>query len=299
MVNPLISVILPVYNGANYLSEAIESILSQTFKNFELIIINDGSSDNSLNIAQVYKEQDSRIVLISQQNIGLIATLNKGILLTKGKYIARMDQDDISFEDRFTKQVELLDSGYDICGCNFNVINENGEIIDNEEVETENFSLVLMSNVPFAHGAVMMRRSFLSSNNLKYGQTKYIKAEDYQFWCSIFECGGRFGNVPECLFQYRDVEGSLSSDKRNMYHASMISYEFMNNNEPKLVQDILDADVAVKNKFKYQIACFSLLTLFSGFKVKLSLLNSSHCVFYSIIRLLKMFRIRLLSKFND
>ena len=108
MNTPMISVVMPVYNAEKYLDEAIKSILVQTCKDFEFIIINDGSNDKSLEIIEKYNIQDERIVLINRENRGLIASLNEGIEKTKGRYIARMDADDISLPDRFEKQIEFL-----------------------------------------------------------------------------------------------------------------------------------------------------------------------------------------------
>ena len=111
MRQPLISVILPVYNGSLYLKESIDSILNQTYTNFELIIINDGSKDNSEEVIKSYN--DDRIKYLSQENRGLAATLNIGIKLTNGIYIARMDQDDISLPERFKKQIFLSLPNYE------------------------------------------------------------------------------------------------------------------------------------------------------------------------------------------
>src|SRR4051812_15533497 len=105
---PKISVLLPVYNAEPYLKEAIDSVLQQTFADFELIIINDGSKDRSADIIKSYT--DKRILFIDQENIGLSATLNKGIALARGEYIARQDNDDISRPERFRKQVTYLDA---------------------------------------------------------------------------------------------------------------------------------------------------------------------------------------------
>ena len=105
---PCISVIMSVYNSGKYLSEAIESILNQTYSNIEFIIINDGSKDNSLNIIKEYQSKDSRIVLIDQENKGLTKSLNIGIKVAKGNYIARQDSDDISLPDRFSKFINFL-----------------------------------------------------------------------------------------------------------------------------------------------------------------------------------------------
>ena len=118
-------------------------------------------------------------------------------------------------------------------------------------------------------------------------------------WREIFECGGVFGNVSKHLFQYRDVEDSLSSNKNNMYHASMISYEFMKKNEKQITQCILTADHTEIESFREQIAFFALLTIFDKYKVKCSLIPSKRIFLKSLIRALKVLRIRLLSKFND
>lgn len=126
-MNELISVILPVYNGEKYLKEAIESILNQTYTNFEFIIIDDGSKDSSLEIIKEYEKEDERIVAVSRENKGLIATLNEGIEKAKGKYIARMDQDDISLPNRFEEQLKIMENDKEIvvCGSWINVFGEN------------------------------------------------------------------------------------------------------------------------------------------------------------------------------
>src|SRR6185369_4386478 len=114
---PLISVVLPVYNGEKYLAEAIDSILGQTLTDFELIIIDDGSTDNSLAILKQYKQRDNRIRLIARENRNLATTLNDLIDLAQGEWVARMDQDDIALPHRFEKQLQWLEqTGADICG---------------------------------------------------------------------------------------------------------------------------------------------------------------------------------------
>lgn len=298
-MDPLISVVMPVYNGGKYLQEAIESILNQTEGDFEFIIIDDGSTDGSPSLIEKYREIDSRIKVITQENRGLISSLNTGIDQAKGKYIARMDADDISLPYRFEKQVELLNNGGDICGCHFKIINEKGDVIDSKDVETENFPLVLMSNVPFAHGSVLIRRDFLNRKKLRYGGTRYTKAEDYQFWCVIFNNGGQFRNLSDCQFKYREVEGSLSSNKKNMHHACLISYEFMKENELFLINNILDSNDEVRLRFRAQILKFSFLTLFSNTKKKISFISFPIGLINISTWLLKVHFIRLMSRFND
>ena len=115
-MNPKVTVLMPVYNGEKYLKEAITSILLQTFDDFEFLIINDGSSDASVDIIQSFRDPRIRLVH-NDTNIGLIATLNKGLKLAHGKYVARMDQDDISLPRRLEKQTYFMDNNPDVGVC--------------------------------------------------------------------------------------------------------------------------------------------------------------------------------------
>ena len=116
----MISVIMSVYNDEKYLSKAVESILNQSYKDFEFIIVNDGSTDNSFEILEKYQQDDKRVILIEQDNIGLTKSLNKAIDMACGKYIARMDSDDISLLTRFQKQIDFLEQNkdYALAGTN-------------------------------------------------------------------------------------------------------------------------------------------------------------------------------------
>src|SRR5437868_7347070 len=129
MTKPLVSVIMTVYNAQEYLNMAVDSILNQTYKNLEFIIINDGSTDNSGHIIEAYN--DPRIKYIPQKNQGLAAALNKGIGLAKGKYIARMDHDDISYQMRLEKQVEFMEDNREVAmaGTSFDLIDSDSGII--------------------------------------------------------------------------------------------------------------------------------------------------------------------------
>ena len=116
-MNCIVSVVMSVYNSEKYLPEAIESILNQTYTNFEFIIINDGSTDNSLRIIKEYANKDKRIIVISRENKGLIFSLNEGIEVSKGKYIIRMDADDISLPNRLKIQLDFMEKNKDIAIC--------------------------------------------------------------------------------------------------------------------------------------------------------------------------------------
>lgn len=199
---PLISVVMPVFNGASYLPYAIDSILKQSLQDFEFIIVNDGSTDDSLSIIEEY--QSPKIFVINQNNQGIVGALNVGLSLAKGKFIARMDADDISVHDRFEKQINYLESkSLDICGSQLAVMDEDGRIYRHVAMPTtaEWVAVTLACTVPFAHGSVMMRRSFLDSKSLSYTPGLI---EDYSLWCSFYEHGAQMGNVNEELYMYRE-----------------------------------------------------------------------------------------------
>lgn len=209
MQAPVVSILMPVLNAQKYLRPAIESILNQSFTNFEFFIIDDGSTDQSAQIAKSYKDPRIRF-LRNSQNLGLVPTLNRGLGMAKGKYIARMDADDISEPLRLELQVALLEkSQADICGGVFRMINIDGDITGDIHVpfQADELIVCLANTVPFAHGSVMMRASFLQQHHLQYRPTY---AEDYDLWIRIFECGGQFTNVSEVIFRYRNYSSSLS-----------------------------------------------------------------------------------------
>jgi len=155
----LISVVMPVYNGGKYLPESIESILNQSYKEFEFIIVNDGSSDRSLEIIQHYANQDNRIKIISRENKGNVFSLNEGILNATGKYIARIDQDDIARKERLKKQLEFMqNNNLDICGSSVELFNNKGQVLKQWHYPKTDrdikYTLILMCS--FAHPSVMM-----------------------------------------------------------------------------------------------------------------------------------------------
>ncbi|QIK54208.1 glycosyltransferase [Dysgonomonas sp. HDW5B] len=199
---PKLSIIMPVFNTEKYLREAIDSIIQQSFTDWELLIINDGSTDSSENIIQSYT--DKRIQYHrNDQNIGLISTLNKGIDICTGDYIARMDADDISEKDRFKIQLAFLaeNKEYAMCGSYAKVIDENnnetGKILN---LQTNDFLQInLLFSVPFIHPSMMFRREVLKNN---YFDPKYKHAEDYELWCRIAN-NYKIANIPDYLLRYR------------------------------------------------------------------------------------------------
>src|SRR6185295_9135648 len=160
MTPPQVSVLMSVYNGEKYLKEAMESILNQSFSDFEFLIFNDSSTDSSREIILSYN--DPRIVLIdNKKNIGLTKTLNKGISLAKGKYIARMDADDVCHPERLNEQVNYLDKNAEVavCGTWVQFLNEN-EVVKLPTKKNE-IKTLLFCNSCLAHPSVMIRKSFL------------------------------------------------------------------------------------------------------------------------------------------
>lgn len=240
--SPLISVIMPVYNSAPYLPESIESILNQTLGDYEFIIIYDESSDGSIEIIKKYQKNDIRIKLIYGKGERLISALNLGIDAAKGKFIARMDADDVSLPERFEKQVQLMESAKaDICGCHFIVVNESGIAFDAKVVPVlpSAFIMYLACTVPFAHGSVMMRSSFLSKHHLKYSKN-IDAAEDYELWIKFFQNGATFANVDLFLFKYRESEASLSkiTNKNTANNSRNLRRAYLRRNKDVFIQSI-------------------------------------------------------------
>lgn len=200
----LISVIMPVYNGQQYLRDAIDSIINQTYDKFELIILNDCSTDNTESIIKSY--DDSRIIYIKNDtNLGVAQSLNKCLKLAKGEYIARMDADDIALPDRFDKQINFLNkhSDFGICGSNVYTIDSYGNVlgcINYSEYDNE-INVNLLFKQVFCHPSVMIRASVLKDNCLMY-DFLYEKAEDYKLWYDILKITKGY-NIQHRLLKYR------------------------------------------------------------------------------------------------
>lgn len=209
-----VSVILPVYNGEIFLREAVSSILTQTYSNFELIIINDCSTDGTANILKEF-ESDLRVrVIENETNLKVVRTLNKGIELARGDYIARMDADDISHPQRFKKQVDFLDENpqIDICGTWVQTIGTESKMM-RAAIEHEHIKVRLFFLNPIFHPAVMFRRNSFASNKLVYDE-QYTNAEDYGLWAKAIDIV-RFANIPEVLLKYRIHNDNVSVFKES------------------------------------------------------------------------------------
>lgn len=199
---PRITVLLPVFNGAAFLRPAIDSILGQTYRDFELLIIDDGSTDASREIAASYA--DPRIHRLENgRNLGLIATLNRGLDQARGEFIARMDADDLSFPDRFARQVGFLDRHPEVgvCGTWYERAAPEGTTLMRPPGEDSLIRLLLTFDTVFAHNTIMLRRDFLERHGLRYDPACPY-AEDYDFWVRCAR-HTRLANIPEVLLHYR------------------------------------------------------------------------------------------------
>lgn len=214
---PLISVVMSAYNAEQFLADAIESILNQTFRNFEFVIINDGSTDKTADILNKYKDRDSRIVLIDNgTNIGMAKSFNVGIRHSRGRFIARMDADDISAPTRFERQIEMFTSNevLDVVSSWYSIIDINGEYVtqikgpcQNEEIKRVIYNNM---NIPFCHGSVTMKKESIEKVGLYREEFRYPYPEDYDLWLRLYENNSVFYVIPEYLYKYRVSPDSIS-----------------------------------------------------------------------------------------
>lgn len=225
---PKISVIMPVYNGEKYLHESIDSILQQSFSDFEFIIINDGSTDNSLQIIKSY--QDIRIVIIDQANQGVAKSLNNGIEIARGKYIARMDADDISYKDRFSIQFKFLEENNNVIvvGSNADIIDKDGNYVYTTTQLRSNDDLkkLLPYKSPFIHPSVMIRADIL----IKIGFYPVTPMAQDLFMFNKMSGYGKYANIVKPLIKYRLTPVASSSRSKNTKNiiANAITYFYEN-----------------------------------------------------------------------
>ncbi len=216
MVAPMISVIMPVYNAQRTVTDAVTSILEQSYDNFEFIIIDDCSQDQTWAILNELAAKDSRIKLWrNRANRKLPSTLNLAISKASGKYIARMDADDISLPNRLLIQLEFLEKNPEIgvCGSYSEIYDEDMEKMVGKLMYPTNHELItvymhLLINV-IVHPTVFMRSSLLNKD-LRYSEKMSSNAEDYDLWLRMLANGVKFANIPETLLKYRSYTQQTS-----------------------------------------------------------------------------------------
>lgn len=204
-MTPIISVTMPVYNGAPYLAESIESILNQTYQDFELIICDDGSTDNSLEIIQTFSAKDSRIVVITRENRGIVYTRNEMLAHSRGKYIAVIDHDDIALPERFALQVKFLEKHPEIVcvGGNTYLIDDKGRYLttlihlkSNEEIQRS----ALAGHGSITHSCAMIRAEVIKE--IGGYDARNPLAQDLDLWLRLGE-HGKLANISEPIVKFR------------------------------------------------------------------------------------------------
>ena len=210
---PLVSVVMPVYNPGKYLVDAIDSILSQTFSNFEFIIVDDASTDGSWKIIKSFAKKDSRIIAFKNKiNLGVSLTSNIAISQARGKYIARMDSDDVSTPDRLQKQVDFLKNHPQIIvvGGQCAIVDENNQVVGFKKFPlTQNqIKDMIFWAVPIQQGYMMVNTSLLPKNFTWYHPSKF-SAEEVDLYFNLLKYG-HFANLPDNLYFYRKISTSLS-----------------------------------------------------------------------------------------
>lgn len=212
-----VSVVMSVFNGEVHLREAIESILNQTFSDFEFIVVNDGSTDRTHEIIEEFAQKDKRLrVITNQNNLGLTKSLNRAVKLAKGDYIARMDADDIALPERLEKQVKFLESHEEVglLGTSYYEVDATGGVIGKKELPSTDKEIrsVLIKYNPFFHASVMMRREVFEVVGLYDELIPF--AQDYDLWLRIAEKFKVF-NLPEPLMKRRYSKANISISREN------------------------------------------------------------------------------------
>lgn len=216
MNRPLVSVVMPAYNGEKYIGEAIESVLNQTYSNWELVIVEDCSTDGTLKVIRGYR--DERIKLFcNTEHIGIAATTNRAIENSRGKYIALLDDDDVSEKERLQLQVDYLEAHpeIDILGGGFSWIDGESRFTGyhREPRRNPNYikAMLLLGNLDFANSTAMIRSDFLRNNHLFYKENCY-GMQDYRFYIDASKVG-KISSIPNFVLRYR-VHGE-NETKRN------------------------------------------------------------------------------------
>jgi glycosyltransferase involved in cell wall biosynthesis len=217
MEKPLVSIVMSTYNDERSLEKSIESILNQTLDNFEFIIINDGSTDNSNLIIQKYADLDSRIIYIDQHNKGLTRSLNIGIKTARGQYIARQDADDISLPNRLSQQIHWLENyNYDFC-CSRAILNKTKRTTPKITFYFSHTLIALYKN-PFIHGTFVIKK-FLLDKIGGYDE-HFTYAQDYKLIIDLINISARIKKIPSPLYILGEQKNRISIahlNEQNIY----------------------------------------------------------------------------------
>lgn len=244
---PFVSVVMPAFNAQQYIAESVASVLSQTYQDLELIIVDDGSTDESTFIIESFHDPRVRI-LHNGTNCGIVASLNRGISSARGKYIARMDADDLCFPQRIERQALFMEQHPEI-GISGTFVKTVGLVpeiwrypTNHEEVKAK-----LLFGSSLAHPSVMMRRSIIEKHKLMY-RDQYPHAEDYDLWVRYSDVV-KFANIPEVLLLYRIHDAQVSQAQTNEQKKS--SDDIRGEIIHRLIPNALPEEIALHNR----IAC--------------------------------------------
>ena len=257
---PLVSVIIPCYNAEKFVSQSVYSVINQTYTNLEIIVIDDCSTDGTLDILNNIAVLDSRVVVIrNEYNLKLPATLNVGIAQSRGSYIARMDADDISVENRIQLQLDFLMNNelIDIVGGNISAISENGEslkYVSNQYLAHEDITSNLPIKCTMMHPTIMAKRSFFTDvgdfdKDVSFG-------EDYDYWIRAWLMGKKFANIPNVLLFYRHHRQAMTGVKYNSKNAKSLrklKFKFFK----KTKNPLFLIGMSVHNKFVQNVIVLS------------------------------------------
>ncbi|WP_294324248.1 glycosyltransferase [uncultured Chryseobacterium sp.] len=284
-MQPLISVILPVYNAEKFIAYTIKSILQQTYSNFELIIINDGSIDNTLEVIKNF--HDHRIILIDKKNTGLTDSLNLGIQKASGDWIARIDADDIAFLNRFEEQIKYLADDVAVVGTQC-------ELIDNEGNNIGRITLPLNHNQilrrglsfrnMFVHPTVMINKKMLLKSGL---YDNYINAaEDLDLWLRL-SMYGKLLNMDSTLLKYRMHENKISITKREeqLLNAIIAILKFKNKIYKQISeQDYLKLRAKVESNILYKLIVYLSKKSINKNKIVLKFYNATGLLVFMLLK---------------
>lgn len=223
--NNLVTILMPVYNGETYLKESIESILNQSFTNFDFLIIDDGSTDQTENIINSYN--DNRIkYLKNDSNLGIVKTLNKGLSYIKTKYIVRMDSDDVCFPDRLKKEISYMEKNQDVAvlGCSADIINKRGEKKGSWSFKfpDNHANTYLLFGNCMIHSSIVMRNDILKREKFSY-DILHNAVEDYGLWLKVSK-NYWVDLLPEKLLKYRINPNGITSRANEDHHQRICAH---------------------------------------------------------------------------
>ncbi|MDD2767552.1 MAG: glycosyltransferase [Methylococcus sp.] len=212
-LTPRLTILMPAFNSEKYLAPAIESILSQTYRDFILLVIDDGSSDSSAAIASAFGDPRIRVER-NPQNLGLVKTLNRGLGMVETELVARMDSDDIALPERLERQIAYLDENPDVglCGTAYEIFHEGIQQIIQPPSKHEDIIYGLLDDNVFLHSSIIARMAVLNRHSLRYDES-YKHAEDYELWVRLAR-HTRLGNLPQVLLRYRSHPENVSNSNK-------------------------------------------------------------------------------------